>query len=154
MSQHTSDFTMALASWKARLSSSGCSSKVVWKFRDQLTIRPRIKAPDGGFVLSYAHEFVDIREQDAERVFEDLRSKKLPIVFQLLVSNPDFSVCTLAFDPWESEEGDFCEQDGVYYSLEDPYSESVAITSKQKWDRHRSTQSKIPSGLDFVASQT
>lgn len=144
---------MALANWKDRLAAASYSAHVVWRFRDELTIRPRRKARNGGFVLSYAHEFVDIRDRDAEKIFEDLRSSGLPIVFQLLVSNPDFSLCTLAFDPWESEDEDFCQNDGIYYSLSDPYSESDAITSSGAWSRHRLTQTRNLSGLDFVARQ-
>ncbi|MEO0793594.1 MAG: hypothetical protein AAFX93_00445 [Verrucomicrobiota bacterium] len=110
----------------------------------------RRKAPDGGFVLSYAHEFLEIQDRDAERLFGDLRAKGQPIVFQLLAAGTAYSLCTLAFDPWESEEEDYCAEDGVYYSIDAPYSEAEAITSRGDWIRHCATQSKSISGLDFV----
>lgn len=154
MPQRTTDFRSALAHWRNRLNAAGYSPDVVWRFRDELTIRPRQKAPDRGFVLSYAHEFLEIEDRDAEQVFEDLRAKGQPIVFQLLVADAAYSVCTLAFDPWESEEEDFCAEDDVYYSIDDPYSESEAITSKGVWLRHRATQSKNLSGLDFIPCRT
>jgi len=148
--QHVTDFQLAFEHWRGKLRAAGYSSEVVWRFRNELTIRPFQKASDGGFFLSYAHDFIEIKNRDAEGVFLDLLAKGLPIVFQLLVADASYSVCTLAFDPWESEEEDYCKKDGVYYSLDEPYSESEAITSKEIWIRHRVTQSRSLSGLDFI----
>jgi len=91
--------------------------------------------PDTVPKWSGAHDFIEIKDRDAEGIFLDLLAEGLPIVFQLLVADAAYSVCTLAFDPWESEEEDYCKKDGVYYSLDEPYSESEAITSKGIWIR-------------------
>lgn len=130
---------------------AGRSPNVIWRFRDELTIRPRRKTSAGGFVLSYAGGFIKIEDSDARQVFEDLRDNNFPIVFQLIVATMEYSICTLAFDPWESEDEDYCSEDRVFYSIDDPYPVAEAVTSKKAWLAHRLSQSRNLSGLDFVA---
>ncbi len=145
----SAQFLQLLAAWRDRLVKAGHSGQVVWRFREHLTIRPR-RTGEGGLVLSYQLGLEEVTEEDVLVALTHLLRTKQAVALQLLAATPEHSVCTLAYDPWDTDESDWGGTDRVYYTVNEPYTKSEAVSSRWRWMQHRLSQYRLPTALDYV----
>jgi hypothetical protein len=141
------DFTTALSYWTERLHEKGHSTVCRWAFHEHLCVHWR-HSPT--FHLLYQLQWPEIVDADVRRGYERLVAVDAPIMFQLLVARPDFSLCALAGDPWEAEDSDLHEEWQIHFAYSEAYSSYEEITNRWRWRMHRLLGRSRLSGVDFI----
>jgi len=146
-------FEEALSFWTRTLVEKGHSPKCRWAFHENLCIDWRL-GPNRNFRLLYQTLWPPVKEVDVRNAYENLAPREIPIVFQLLFAEPDFSLCALAGDEWDSDDSERHQTWDLYFSCPDMYPAHKEIHDLWGWRLYRLLAGFLatgrPSGVDFI----
>jgi hypothetical protein len=142
-------FHTALQEWTRRLEAAGHSTNVRWALHENLCVRLRA---GGRFHLLYQLQRPSVGEQEIGQIYELQAGIDDVIVFQHLFSEPAFSLCTLAGDPWECSDEDLHEEWDLYFTVPNSYEYHSEVRGWWEWRWRRLLAMNRLSGIDFVIS--
>jgi len=141
-------FEIALEEWKRRLAAAGHSTNVRWALHENLCVHHR-RNP---FHLFYQLNWPPLGHQQMADVYNRIAPAAEVVAFQYLFSEPAFTLCTLAGDPWESEDEDLHDEWNLYFTVGEPYQSYSEVQGWWEWRLRRLLATGKVSGIDFVVS--
>ncbi len=142
------DFDIALDYWGKLLKERDFSPNMVWVFRENL-----FHVKDGvtsDIKLIFETKINPVTLDDVRLVYNQAKTHRGPIVFEMLVETHDFALCTLLGDTLTTSDDIFIDEWDLYFFAKDFYLSFEEVRDLAAWMAAKAREWKHISELDYV----